>query len=152
MTSRHFEEKIAFVTGATSGIGRGVALAFAREGATVIGCGRNSARGVETQRLVEAEGGDFLFLPVDLGVEAQVTGAVRTALDRYGRVDCAANCAGVDMSAGFLDYTAAPPFTVCAKASRSASASSGLPRSTWINALTSASVSFLLRAATGQCW
>lgn len=107
MPSRTFEEKIAFVTGATSGIGRGVALAFAREGASVIGCGRNALRGAETQRLVEAEDGAFLFLQVDLGDEAQVTGAVRTALDRYGRLDCAANCAGVDMSAGFLDYTAA---------------------------------------------
>ena len=44
MTSRTFEGKIAFVTGATSGIGQGVALAFAREGATVIGCGRNGPR------------------------------------------------------------------------------------------------------------
>ncbi|MCT0223563.1 SDR family NAD(P)-dependent oxidoreductase [Synechococcus sp. CS-1328] len=107
MPFRTFEDKIAFVTGATSGIGRGVALAFAREGATVIGCGRNITRGAETQRLVEAEGGTFLFLPMDLGDETQVTGGVRTALDRYGRLDCAANCAGVDRSAGFLDYTAA---------------------------------------------
>src|SRR6516164_6994100 len=107
MTSRTFEGKIAFVTGATSGIGQGVALAFAREGATVIGCGRNAPRGAETQRLVEAEGGAFLFLPMDLGDAAQVAGAVRVALDRYGRLDCAANCAGVDVNAGFLDYTAA---------------------------------------------
>src|SRR5262245_44873095 len=94
MTSRTFEGKIAFVTGATSGIGQGVALAFAREGATVIGCGRNASRGAQTQRLVEAGGGAFLFLPMDLGDEAQIAGAVRTAMDRYGRLDCAVNLRG----------------------------------------------------------
>jgi NAD(P)-dependent dehydrogenase (short-subunit alcohol dehydrogenase family) len=107
MASRTFEGKIAFVTGATSGIGRGVALAFAREGATVVGCGRNAARGAETQRLVETEGGAFFFVPMDLGDAGQVAAAVRASVDRHGRLDCAANCAGVDVSAGFLDYTVA---------------------------------------------
>ncbi|QPN57106.1 SDR family oxidoreductase [Synechococcus sp. CBW1107] len=49
----------------------------------------------------------FLFLPIDLGDEAQVMDGLRAVLDRYGRIDCAANCAGVDRSAGILDYTAA---------------------------------------------
>jgi NAD(P)-dependent dehydrogenase (short-subunit alcohol dehydrogenase family) len=107
MPRGEFDGKTAFVTGATSGIGRGVALAFAREGATVVGCGRNAAGGTETQRLVEAAGGTFLFVPVDLCDEAQITAAVRTVLDRYGRLDCAANCAGFDANAPFLDLTAA---------------------------------------------
>src|SRR5262249_60324015 len=66
-----------------------------------------AAGGAETQRLVEAEGGAFLFVPMDLGDEAQIAGAVRTVLDRHGRLDCAANCAGFDFNASFLDYTAA---------------------------------------------
>jgi NAD(P)-dependent dehydrogenase (short-subunit alcohol dehydrogenase family) len=107
MPERAFEGKIAFVTGATSGIGRGVAVAFAREGATVVGCGRDAAGGAETQRLIEAASGSFQFLPVDLGDEASIVAAVRQVLDRHGRIDCAANCAGVDVSAAFLDYTAA---------------------------------------------
>ena len=95
------------MTGATSGIGRGVALAFAREGAMVVGCGLNAERGAETQRLVEAEGGTFVFLEMDLGDEAQIISGVQAVVDRFGRIDCAANCAGVDRSSGFLDYTAA---------------------------------------------
>jgi NAD(P)-dependent dehydrogenase (short-subunit alcohol dehydrogenase family) len=107
MTSRTFEGNIALVTGATSGIGQAVALAFAREGATVVGCGRSAVGGTETQRLVEAEGGAFVFVPMDLGDETRIISAVRTVIERHGRLDCAANCAGFDHNAGFLDYTAA---------------------------------------------
>lgn len=107
MSSRTFDGKIAFVTGATSGIGQSVAVAFAQEGATVIGCGRNAAGGAETERLVKHVGGHFQFVAVDLGNEEQIAAAVRAATERHGRLDCAANCAGYDLNAAFLDYTAA---------------------------------------------
>ena len=107
MNTRTFEGKVAFVTGATSGIGQCVAVAFAQEGAAVVGCGRNAAGGTETERLVEAAGGSFQFVPLDLCDEAEIVAAMRIVMDRYGRLDCAANCAGFDLNAAFLDYTAA---------------------------------------------
>jgi NAD(P)-dependent dehydrogenase (short-subunit alcohol dehydrogenase family) len=107
MDSRTFEGKVAFVTGATSGIGQSVAIAFGREGATVIGCGRNAAGGATTERLVKTAGGSFQFVTMDLCDETQIVAAMQTLIDRHGRLDCAANCAGFDLNAAFLDYTAA---------------------------------------------
>jgi NAD(P)-dependent dehydrogenase (short-subunit alcohol dehydrogenase family) len=107
MNSRTLNGKVAFVTGATSGIGQSVAVAFAQQGAAVIGCGRNAAGGVETERLVEAAGGSFQFVPLDLGDEAQIVGAMQLVMGRHGRLDCAANCAGFDLNDAFLDYTSA---------------------------------------------
>ena len=100
-----FKDKIAFVTGATSGIGRATAIAFAHEGAMVVGCGRHEEAGDETLDLFKQAGGNGLFVDVDVAVEAQVAGAIETIVSRYGRLDCAANCAGVDSSAALLDYT-----------------------------------------------
>src|SRR5271165_1581023 len=107
MSAREFRDKIVFVTGATSGIGRYVAIAFAREGARVVGSGRNAERGDESQRLAEAAGGSFSFVPMDLAEEDQIIAAVRTVMDRYNRLDCAVNCAGIDPAERLLDYTAA---------------------------------------------
>jgi NAD(P)-dependent dehydrogenase (short-subunit alcohol dehydrogenase family) len=107
MNSRTFEGKVAFVTGATSGIGQSVAVSFGRAGATVVGGGRNAAGGATTERLVEAAGGSFKFVPLDLCDETQIVAAMRIVMDRHGRLDCAANCAGFDLNAAFLDYTAA---------------------------------------------
>jgi NAD(P)-dependent dehydrogenase (short-subunit alcohol dehydrogenase family) len=102
-----FDRKVVLVTGATSGIGRGVAIAFAREGATVIGCGRNAEGGAETGRRIEAAQGTFTFMPMDVADETLIAATVRTVMDRHGRLDCAVNSAGFDANAGFLEQTAA---------------------------------------------
>jgi len=89
-----FSGKVALVTGATSGIGRATALAFARAGARVVAAGRRTAEGAATVALIEAAGGEAVFVPTDVREEAAVARLVSAALDRFGGLDCAFNNAG----------------------------------------------------------
>ena len=86
MNSGPYAGKVAFVTGATSGIGQSVAVAFGRAGAAVIGCGRNTTTGAETKQFVEAAGGIFQFISMDLGQETEIVAAVQRVLDWHGRL------------------------------------------------------------------
>jgi NAD(P)-dependent dehydrogenase (short-subunit alcohol dehydrogenase family) len=90
--------KVAVITGAGTGVGRAAMVLFAAEGAKVVGCGRTQATGDETMKLVRAAGGDGLFLSADVRSAADTARVVRTAVERYGRLDILINNASVGYS------------------------------------------------------
>jgi NAD(P)-dependent dehydrogenase (short-subunit alcohol dehydrogenase family) len=95
------------VTGASSGIGRAAALALAAEGARVALGARRLAEGEETARLVREAGGEAVFVETDVRHSDQVQRLIQTAVDRWGKLDCAFNNAGVegDMFVPTADYS-----------------------------------------------
>ncbi|MEV6805450.1 glucose 1-dehydrogenase [Streptomyces sp. NPDC051132] len=99
MTHR-FTGRTALVTGAGSGIGRGVALALAREGARVVVAGRRREPLDETAALIGREGGTALAVTADVTRAGEVRDLVAAAVDRFGSLDVAVNNAGVFAGGG----------------------------------------------------
>lgn len=99
--------KAAVVTGAAGGIGRGVARELAREGASVLVSDLGSAArgGEETVALIEDEGGTAAFTPCDVTSERDCAALVAGALERFGRLDCAVNNAGIAVHKPLADVT-----------------------------------------------
>ncbi|MBB3861587.1 NAD(P)-dependent dehydrogenase (short-subunit alcohol dehydrogenase family) [Novosphingobium hassiacum] len=89
-----FAGKAVLITGAATGIGRATALAFAREGASVM-IGDVDARADETVALIVGEGGNAAFRHTDVRKAADLDALVAACVDRYGRMDAAFNNAGV---------------------------------------------------------
>ncbi len=108
-----FEGKVVLVTGATSGIGRATAVAFARAGASLVLGGRRDQEGRKTLELVKDAGGQGTFVRGDVSEEDDVRRLVDSAVSIYGGLDCAFNNAGylagiapvTDQSMADLDAT-----------------------------------------------
>lgn len=98
-----FSNKTVLVTGAASGIGRATALAFGRDGATVIVADINAEGGEETVRLLGEGGAAGHFLPVDLSSRRDVGRLFAGIFERFDRLDIAVNNAG---TGGILTPTA----------------------------------------------
>lgn len=95
-----FPGKTALVTGAGSGLGRAIALAFAAEGASVVAAGRTAATLDETVGLIEAAGGTAAAVVADVTDSGQVRALVRETVGRFGGLDIAVNNAGILRGAG----------------------------------------------------
>jgi NAD(P)-dependent dehydrogenase (short-subunit alcohol dehydrogenase family) len=90
------ENKVALVTGGTSGIGRATAIAFGAAGAKVVFSGRREAEGEETTAFIRDTGAECLFVRSDVSSEADVKTLVQQTIATYGKLDCAFNNAGID--------------------------------------------------------
>ncbi|MBF9253708.1 SDR family oxidoreductase [Pontibacter sp. 172403-2] len=103
---KRLQDKVAVVTGASSGIGRGIALAMGREGAgVVINYHGHQESAEEVKQLIEAAGGQAVTLRADVGQEADAQLLIDTAIGHFGRLDILINNAGIQRDAAFLEMT-----------------------------------------------
>jgi NAD(P)-dependent dehydrogenase (short-subunit alcohol dehydrogenase family) len=95
-----FKDKVVIITGATSGIGRATALAFAKAGAKVAVAGRREAEGAEVVKEIEKAGGEGFFVRTDVSRESDVEALVAKTVERFGGLHFAFNNAGVYLDSG----------------------------------------------------
>ncbi|MDO9514677.1 MAG: SDR family oxidoreductase [Syntrophales bacterium] len=98
MNTRRFEDKVVLVTGGTSGIGRATALAFGKEGATVVIAARRENLGAEVVDEIKKAGGEAVFIKTDVTLPDSIENLFKEISGRYGRLNYAFNNAGTSVS------------------------------------------------------
>lgn len=99
------KNKVALVTGFGSGLGRAIAVLFAREGAAVIGTSTTESKGRETATTIENNGGDVLFRAGDVSHSGQMGAFVAEGVKRFGGLDIVVNSAGVRTNGSITEIT-----------------------------------------------
>ena len=95
--------RVAIITGAGSGIGRAIALRFARAGASVVAADLNLEAAEETDRVIRAGGGNAIAVAVDVSRENEVQEMVAAGVGRFGRIDILVNNAAIEGGMGILE-------------------------------------------------
>lgn len=91
-----FENKVALVTGGTSGIGRATAIAFGAAGAKVVFSGRRDSEGEKTAKLIRETGAECLYVHSDASKEEDIKALVQKTVETYGQLDYGFNNAGIE--------------------------------------------------------
>jgi NAD(P)-dependent dehydrogenase (short-subunit alcohol dehydrogenase family) len=101
--SREFIDKVALITGASSGIGKATALEFAKHGANVVVADVQSSAGIQTTHEIEELGRKSIFVQCDVSQDDEVKSMIEKTINAFGRLDYAFNNAGIE---GDQAYTA----------------------------------------------
>jgi meso-butanediol dehydrogenase / (S,S)-butanediol dehydrogenase / diacetyl reductase len=99
------KDKVALVTGFGSGLGRAVAVLFAKEGAAIIGTSTTDSKGRTTVALIENENGKVFFRSGDVSQSAQMKSLVNEGVKRFGGIDIVVNSAGVRTNGSITEIT-----------------------------------------------
>ncbi|GCE30469.1 glucose-1-dehydrogenase [Dictyobacter alpinus] len=100
------DQKVAIVTGSDSGIGRGIALAFAAEGATVvINYAHAKDKAEEVRQSIEKMNGKALVIQADVSKYDQINGLIQQTVEQFNRLDIMVNNAGMEIHSPFMDVT-----------------------------------------------
>ncbi|MEJ0079138.1 MAG: glucose 1-dehydrogenase [Alphaproteobacteria bacterium] len=91
-----FTGKVVLVTGGGNGIGRAASVAFARSGAKVVVVDRDAAGATATAGIIAQNGGEAFAVTADVTKSADVKAYVKAAIDKFGRIDCFFNNAGIE--------------------------------------------------------
>src|SRR5262245_13649940 len=95
-----FSGKTVLITGASSGIGRSTAIAFAEQGAKVVLAAQRSVEGEKLADRISDNGGAAVFVSADVSLSSDVKNLVDTCVREFGGLDCAVNNAGIDGTRG----------------------------------------------------
>lgn len=93
----NLENRVAIITGATSGIGRGMALMFAQNGVCIVVNGNNEERGNAVVREIKVAGGKAIFVKADVGNKQEVDAMAEKAIAEFGKIDILINNAGINI-------------------------------------------------------
>lgn len=100
------DNKVAIVTGSDSGIGRGIAIEFAKQGATVVvNYVHNKEKAQEVQQTIEKNHGKVIVLQADVSQVQQAQGLIQQTVEHFNRLDIMVNNAGMEIHNPFVDVT-----------------------------------------------
>lgn len=100
------DNKVAIITGSDSGIGRAIAIQFAKEGATVVvNYAHNQQKAEEVRQTIQQNNGRVLVIQADVGQYQQAMGLIHQTVEHFGRLDIMVNNAGMEIHNPFVDVT-----------------------------------------------